>query len=252
MRYFIRLSYNGANYHGWQYQPNAITVQETLEEAFFTLLRYKVEIAGCGRTDKGVHASDYVAHCDLREIPENMDIVFKLNCILPSDIAIKEMFEVKEDFHARFLATSRSYHYYICQSKNPFAQHMAYEYKNGLDLQTLNKIAMIFTEFQEFKPFCKVGSDNKGYTCYVKESYWEELSFNGYTYIRYTITANRFLRGMIRLIVGAHINVLRGKYTIEDLIDILKQQTSLPIAWSVPADGLYLTNILYDLESIRK
>lgn len=252
MRYFIRLAYNGANYHGWQRQPNAVTIQEVLEENFAKLLRYEVELVGCGRTDAKVHAADYVAHCDLHDIPKNMDLVFKLNCLLPKDISIKEIFPVNDNFHARFMATSRSYYYYLSLSKNPFANNLTYATKDDFNINEFNQIAAVFTQYRDFQPFCKLGSDNKGYTCEVRESYWEYVDFNGFPYLRYRITANRFLRGMIRLIVGAHINISRGKYNIEQLHSILKEQTKLPIAWSVPGDGLYLTDIKYDLESIRK
>lgn len=252
MRYFIRLAYKGTNYHGWQRQPNAMTIQQKIEEAFTMLLGYEVVLFGCGRTDAGVHASDYVAHCDLGEIKEGLDVKFKVNSILPYDIVIKELFPVVEEFHARFDATSRTYHYYINRHHNPFSQELALSTIYKFELDKLNEIATLISRYNSFKPFCKVGSDNTGYLCDITKSSWTIEEFNGFEYFKYTITANRFLRGMIRLIVGAHINIARGKYSIDDLIHCMDEQSKLPIAWSVPGDGLYLTDICYDLESIRK
>lgn len=242
-RYFIKLSYKGNNYHGWQAQPqeNAMTIQTTLARAFKILLRDEIEIVGCGRTDTGVHAINYVAHFDSFIPFIAPDLVYKLNKILPQDIAIHEIIEVAQDAHARFDAISRSYTYQLHTSKTPFCERSFYYTYDIPDIDRLNQASQLIVGFTDFTTFCKLPTDTKTKICRVQESYW---TVHNQSYV-YKIKADRFLRGMIRLIVGMCLNVDRGKLTLEEVQYALENQKRLKLDWSVPAVGLTLCDIKY-------
>lgn len=242
-RFFIRLSYCGTAYNGWQNQPHAgtITIQSVIEKALNTFLRQKIDITGCGRTDKGVHAKDYYAHFDIDSLDEIPTLIFRLNKLLPQDIAIHEIMNVADDAHARFDAISRSYEYHLHIEKSPFDIHSFYYTYDTPNIEILNEVAKIMLDHVDFTTFCKFHTDVKTMNCRITESRWEQ---NDNHYI-YRVTADRFLRGMIRLIVGACLQVSRGKLTIEDVKIALSEKRRTGQDWSVPASGLFLCDIRY-------
>ena len=241
MRYFIELSYNGKGYHGWQNQPNGITVQEVVEKALSTLLNEPVSIMGAGRTDAGVHATKMFAHFDTDVVLKSDDLIFKLNSFLPSDIAIAAIFEVKPELHARFYAVSRTYLYRVSVKKNVFTFDNSLYVKHALDVDKMNEAAKILFEYKDFQCFSKTHTDVKTYNCDIMQAEWivkdDELHF--------IIKANRFLRNMVRAIVGTMINIGLGKMDVDDLHTIIKSKNRSEAGFSVPAHGLYLTNIEY-------
>ena len=246
MRYFIEFSYNGKEYHGWQNQPNAISVQQVLEEALSKLLRTKVSVMGAGRTDAGVHASQMFAHFDIEDSFDVESIVFKLNCFLPKDISVHGIFKVKDKAHARFNALSRTYHYKISTKKNVFTSDFAYHVYFPLDVNLMNEACKILFQYNDFQCFSKSNTDVKTYHCTIKEAFWtmtdDELVF--------TIKADRFLRNMVRAIVGTMVEIGQGKMHPEKLHDIIKSKDRNEAGYSVPAQGLFLTEIVYP-ENIR-
>lgn len=241
MRYFIEFSYNGKAYHGWQNQPNAISVQQVLEEALTKLLRNKITVMGAGRTDAGVHASQMFAHFELEEAFDIDLIIFKLNCFLPKDIAIHAIFEVNSKAHARFNALSRTYTYRIATKKNVFTSDFAYHVFFSLNVDKMNEACTILFQYKDFQCFSKSNTDVKTYNCIIKEAFWkvdtDELIF--------TITADRFLRNMVRAIVGTMIEIGLGKIEVNQLHDIIESKDRSEAGSSVPANGLYLTKIVY-------
>ncbi|MFD2914923.1 tRNA pseudouridine(38-40) synthase TruA [Psychroserpens luteus] len=246
LRFFIELSYNGKAYHGWQNQPDAISVQEVLEKALSTILKQKIAVAGAGRTDTGVHASQMFAHFDFDgNLPDN--IIFRLNSYLPNDVAISTIFEVKDDAHARFHAVSRTYNYRISTKKNVFNYDFAYALQKSLDIHLMNKACEILLQYKNFQCFSKVNTDVKTYNCNLMQAHWtvenDELIF--------TIKADRFLRNMVRAIVGTLINIGLGKLEVEKLHDILESKDRGEAGFSVPAHGLYLVSVEYP-EDIKK
>lgn len=243
MRYKVTLSYLGTNYAGWQRQPGSMTVQQKIEEAFGIILREPVELTGCGRTDAGVHAKDYVAHMDIQSAVEPEKFLYQVNAILPTDIAIQSVQKVHDEFHARFDAQWRSYKYTIHFEKNPFLQGQSFYLSRNseLDQQAMSKVADLFLKYSEYYPFSKTGSDNKGYTCKVSEAHWH-FEKNGCWYF---VKANRFLRGMVRLMAGASLNVGYGKMSVDTIEECMVQQTMLPLQWSVPAEGLRFEGVGY-------
>ncbi len=245
MRYFIKLAYNGTRFHGWQSQPNAVTVQATIEEKLSLLLRKPIEIVGCGRTDTGVHAKEYYAHFDFEDdFPKNF--VHRLNLILPKDIVIYSIEKVREEKHARFHAYHRSYEYHICLDKNPFEIETAWVYpyrEELLDVGKMQEAAAMLMEFEDFNTFCKTNSDVKTTICEMKRAEWIFDKVN--RRLIFHISANRFLRGMVRLIVGMCVNVGTGKVSLADLRQALEQKKPLKLNHSAPAQGLFLTDIRY-------
>jgi len=241
LRYFIELSYNGKAYHGWQSQPNAISVQQVLEEALSVLLQTKIEIVGAGRTDTGVHASQMFAHFDVEFEIDIPTLVFKLNSFLPDDIAVHNIFRVKDDVHARFDATDRTYHYKISNTKNVFTNDFTYRLQLPLDIVKMNEACKILLKYKDFQCFSKSNTDVKTYHCNIKKAEWIEDQ-NELTFI---ITADRFLRNMVRAIVGTMINIGLGKNQVNDLITIIDSKNRSEAGYSVPAHGLYLTRITY-------
>lgn len=241
MRYFLELSYNGKAYHGWQNQPNAISVQAVLEKALTTLLRSHITIVGAGRTDAGVHASQMFAHFDYHSKLDGREIKYKLNSFLPQDIAIQDLFEVKSDAHARFDALSRTYLYRISLEKNPFNIERAYFVNNKLDFDKMNEASQILINYSDFESFSKVKTDVKTFNCKIMKAEWvmqgNELHF--------TIKADRFLRNMVRSIVGTLIGIGSGKIEVSDLHKIIKSKNRSEAGYSVPAHALYLSEIEY-------
>jgi tRNA pseudouridine38-40 synthase len=242
-RYFILLSYKGTNYHGWQIQPNAISVQEVLVKAFSTILREDIEITGAGRTDTGVHAINYIAHFNstYQNIHLDKKFVFKLNSYLPKDIAIHNIKYVKNDAHARFDAMSRTYNYYIHQEKDPFLLESSSFIPQTLDIEKMNKAANLLLDYTDFTSFSKLHTDVKTNNCKILEAYWKQENHK----IVFTVKADRFLRNMVRAIVGTLLEVGRHKITIGDFIKIIESKDRSNAGVSVPSQGLFLSSIEY-------
>ena len=241
MRYFIELSYNGKAYHGWQNQPNAISVQEVLEKALCTLLKDAIAIMGAGRTDAGVHASQMFAHFDFERKINSKDLVYKLNSLLPKDIAVIDVFEVGPDSHARFNALSRTYHYKVSTSKNVFEYDFTYQVHLPLDILAMNEACKILFEYKDFQCFSKSNTEVKTYNCDIKEAYWIQKD----NQLVFTITADRFLRNMVRAIVGTMINIGLGKLDPKAMHHIIASKDRSEAGFSAPAHGLYLVDIVY-------
>lgn len=241
MRYFIELAYNGKAYFGWQYQPSAISVQETLEKALFTFLQVHTPVVGAGRTDTGVHASQYYAHFDTAEIEDRESFIYKLNSILPGDIAVYDVFKVYPEAHARFDAVSRSYEYVIIQQKDPFLKETAHFVKNELEVEAMNRAAALLKNYKDFKCFSKSKTDVKTYNCKITEAYWEQREKK----LIFHITADRFLRNMVRAVVGTLLEIGLGKMQVEQLPGIIDSRDRQNAGTSVPAKGLFLTGIDY-------
>lgn len=246
-RYFIRLAYKGTAYQGWQVQPHtALTVQHQLNEKMSMILRETIECVGCGRTDSGVHARDYFAHFDSSraDLGGNDEVVYQLNRVLNRDIAVKGIFLMAENAHARFDATSRTYEYHIITGKDAFNDHQAWEIRDMPDIVAMNTAADILLGYTDFAAFCKVGSDQKSTKCKLTEAWWMRHG----DYLVFTISADRFLRNMVRAIVGTLMDVGRGKITVDEIHAIVKSGDRSEAGQSVSPDGLYLTEILYPSE----
>lgn len=241
MRYFIALSYNGKHYHGWQTQPNAITVQQTIEQALSTLLREKVSVLGAGRTDAGVHARMMYAHFDSNVDFKTNTLASQLNSYLPSDIAIKDIRAVIPEAHARFDALKRSYTYWLVQDKDPFLNDYAYCVRADLDIEVMNNAASVLLETEDFQCFSKSNTDVKTYICDVSKAYWQQQD----SLLVFNITADRFLRNMVRAVVGTLLEVGRGRCSIDQFKQILESKDRRKAGVSVPAKGLYLTRVEY-------
>ncbi|MBT8298948.1 MAG: tRNA pseudouridine(38-40) synthase TruA [Maribacter sp.] len=241
MRYFIAFSYFGKSYHGWQNQPNAITVQEVLEDTLSKLLRISIVVVGAGRTDAGVHAKAMMAHFDIEHEIDLEDLVFRANAFLPDDIAVDEIFQVHKEAHARFDATERTYEYWITQKKNPFYYDRAHYVKQMLAIDKMNAAAELLLEHHDFECFSKSNTDVKTYLCDVRKAIWTQEK----DILVFTISSDRFLRNMVRAVVGTLLNVGNGKWSLADVQDILKSNDRTKAGASVPAKGLYLTKIVY-------
>lgn len=241
MRYFIELSYNGSAYHGWQNQPKDISVQEVVEKALSMLLKEAISIMGAGRTDTGVHASQMFAHFDTHVVFNKTNLVFKLNSYLPKDIAIRDIFKVKEEAHARFHAISRTYLYRIALKKEVFSFDHSFLVKQDLDIEKMKEASEVLFKYKDFQCFSKSKTDVKTYYCDIMKAKWT-LENNE---LRFVIKADRFLRNMVRAIVGTMINIGLGKMDVEDLHTIIKSKNRSEAGFSVPAHGLYLTEVAY-------
>lgn len=244
-RYFAEISYDGSGLSGWQFQKNAaLTVQQIIEEGLQKLLKRRVPIVGCGRTDAGVHAKGYFYHFDIEEGIDHDWVADKLNHVLPRTIATHRIIPVSDKSHARFDAYSRSYIYRLRTYPDPFDYKYAWYYRfQELDIDQMNLVAEILLNYTEFYPFCKIGSDVKTYICMLTHARW---TFNETKRVyEFRITSNRFLRGMIRLIVGTCVHVQRGNLTLQDVITALDNQTRLPKEFAAPAEGLCLYDIKY-------
>ena len=241
MRYFIKFSYNGTNYHGWQSQPNAVSVQETLGKAVSIILNSEIDLMGAGRTDTGVHAKIMYAHFDFEKTIDSENIIHKLNSYLPKDIAVFKIIPVHDDAHARFDATKRTYEYHINAVKDVFLQDQSWYYHQELDVNLMNKAAEELMNHIDFQCFSKVNTDVNTFNCKITEAYWKQ---DNNTLI-FTISADRFLRNMVRAIVGTLLNVGLKKITIDDFNAIIESKNRNEAGFSVPAHGLYLTAIEY-------
>ncbi len=241
MRYFIEIAYNGGNYFGWQRQPEQISVQQVLEETLSTLLREELKITGAGRTDAGVHSKQLFAHFDFDEIENSEDLVFRLNSFLPKDISVKNIFEVKDDAHARFDAVEREYEYIISLEKDPFSQDFAFQINNKPDVDLMNKAAEKLLNHKDFQCFSRSKTDVKTYNCTIIKASWEAKNNR----LIFTIAADRFLRNMVRAIVGTLLDVGYGKTSLEEFQKILNSKSREEAGASAPAHGLYLTKVIY-------
>ncbi len=243
-RYFLKLSYNGGEFHGWQRQPNAISVQSVLEEALCKILRQeKVITVGCGRTDTGVHATVFYAHFNAKsEIENTEEVIFRLNQVLPQAIAIQDVFRVEDKCHSRFDARERSYQYFIHQKKDPFLYGRSMFYPHSLDFAAMNQAAAVLVRKADFSSFCKTGGGQKTNICDVRKAQWTVNEWGQWVF---SITADRFLRNMVRAVVGTLMEVGRGKLAIEEMENILELQQRGAAGESVYACGLYLTDVQY-------
>jgi tRNA pseudouridine38-40 synthase len=241
-RYFIYLSYNGTAYHGWQVQPNGISVQEVLAKALSIVLRSEIEVVGAGRTDAGVHAKLMVAHFDFEnDLPADFDLASKLNSLLPKDIAIFKIVEVIPDAHARFDAVARRYEYHIITSKNVFKNLLATRLSENLDFEAMNKSALLLKDYSDFTSFSKLHTDAHTNYCSISHAEWSQ---SGDEWI-FSIQADRFLRNMVRAIVGTLLEVGRNKMTLKEFEEVILAQNRCKAGTSVPAYGLYLVDIQY-------
>lgn len=243
MRYFIELQYDGAAYYGWQRQPDAVTVQGVIEQKLSMLRRTPTEIVGAGRTDTGVNASFYVAHFDTESPLESPDqLCYKLNKVLPADIAIRRIYEVEPTLHARFDAREREYTYFLTSHKSPFRRYSAWHYAVELDVERMNEAAARLLEYDDFTSFAKLNSNNKTNICHISHARWS-VEEDGT--LRFTIRADRFLRNMVRAIVGTLVDVGRGRYTVEQFEDIVRSRDLSRSSAGAEACGLFLSNVSY-------
>lgn len=244
MRYFLDISYNGAAYHGWQRQANAHTVQQEIEEGLSRILGAQIGITGSGRTDTGVHAKKQIAHFDAEtELPESQ-IQYKLNGLLPDEVAINSCRKVQPEAHARFDAQERGYHYYIHQKKTPFLVGQSYYFSHSLNVERMNEAAQKLLGKQDFESFSRVKTEVNNFFCEILTANWyrenDQLIFN--------VRANRFLRGMVRALVGTLLEVGRGKLTVEDFVTIIAAKNRTKAGRAVPPHGLYLSEVNYSEE----
>lgn len=241
MRYFIKLAYNGSLYHGWQIQPNAASVQETLNKALSVLLHSNISLMGAGRTDTGVHAREMYAHFDFETVFDIPKLIHKLNSYLPKDIVIYTIFQVNEGAHCRFDATKRTYEYHIHLFKDAFLHEQSWYVNQSLDIDLMNEAAQLLLNYTDFQCFSKVNTDVNTFDCSIYEAYWKKEDNK----LIFTISANRFLRNMVRAIVGTLVNIGLHKINIADFIRIIESKNREKAGFSVPAHGLYLTKIVY-------
>ncbi|RZJ77060.1 MAG: tRNA pseudouridine(38-40) synthase TruA [Flavobacterium sp.] len=242
-RYFVELSYNGTEFHGWQTQPNGITVQECLDKALSTFFRQEVVSLGCGRTDAGVHATQFFAHFDLLNISEKQAVnaVTGINSLLPYTVAVKRIFAVADDAHARFHATARAYKYYLHFAKDPFKLDRSWLYKGNLDVDAMNQAAKQLLAFTDFSCFSKSNTQTFTNNCKITEAYFEHDKDG----LVFTIKADRFLRNMVRAIVGTMVLVGKGDIAVADVGEIIESKNRSKAGQSVPACGLYLVAVEY-------
>lgn len=241
MRYFIEFAYKGTNYHGWQIQPEAISVQEVLTKATNLILKDSFELVGAGRTDAGVHASQMYAHFDTEVDFNSEDAVRKINSYLPEDIAVFRIFPVSADAHTRFDATARTYEYHIHLKKNVFSKDLSWYHFRKLNIDKMNEAAKILLEYEDFECFSKTHTDVFTFNCTITEAHWQLNNDN----LVFTISANRFLRNMVRAIVGTLINIGLEKIEVQEMRTIIESKNRGKAGFSVPAHGLYLTKVSY-------
>lgn len=245
-RYFLKLAYNGAAYHGWQVQPNSISVQEVLEKGVSFILRTPISIVGCGRTDTGVHAHIYYAHFDTAAEFDVSQLVKRLNRFLYNDIVVYDCFRVPDDLHARFSAIYRTYHYHLTSQKNPFNTAFSYQLFREVDFEKMNEAALELFDFIDFSAFSKSNTQTMTNNCRVTEAKWEKNEEPGLW--TFTITADRFLRNMVRAIVGTLLEVGYGKLSTQDFRSIIESKDRKRAGASVPAHGLFLHDVGYPTE----
>lgn len=241
-RYFIYLSYDGTNYHGWQIQPNGLSVQEVLMKALSTFLRKPVEVVGAGRTDAGVHARLMVAHFDFDTELDNNTVVDKLNRLLPPDVAVYRVRRVKPEAHARFDATYRTYKYYITTRKDPFSRAFAWRVFQPLDFEKMNEATRVLFDYIDFTSFSKLHTDVKTNNCKMMEAHWDRIDDCNWVF---TIRADRFLRNMVRAVVGTLVEVGKGKLTVEGFRKVIEEKNRCSAGTSVPGNALFLVDVGY-------
>ena len=241
MRYFFEISYSGTNYHGWQYQKNATGVQEVVENALGKLLREKISIVASGRTDTGVHCIQQFFHADIEKEFDRDHLFQRLNAFLPSDIVIKNMIKVKPDAHARYDARTRVYEYRIARVKDPFLTHRAYYFFRDLDVPTMNRAAALLRGRHDFQCFSKVKTDVNHFICVVKRADWNQKG----ELLVFRITANRFLRGMVRAMVGTLLDVGSGTISVKEFQQIIQGKDRKKAGMNVAPEGLYLVGVKY-------
>ncbi|WP_226390805.1 tRNA pseudouridine(38-40) synthase TruA [Penaeicola halotolerans] len=241
MRYFLEIAYRGTDFHGWQVQHNAHSVQGELNKCLSTLLQTEITTTASGRTDTGVHCKQQFVHIDLEEAIDTDQLCFKLNKLLPESIHIARIFPVKDDAHARFSALDRSYQYFISKEKNPFLHNLCYFNNASLDIAAMNEAAKVLLSWTDFESFSKVKTSVYTFDCKITEAYWEQKE----DLLIFNITANRFLRGMVRAIVGTLLEVGKGKLKVEDFQAILAAKDRKKAGRSVPPEGLFLTKVTY-------
>jgi tRNA pseudouridine38-40 synthase len=242
LRYFIKLAYKGTNYHGWQFQPDADSVQKTLNKALSLLLKTPIDIVGAGRTDTGVHAKQMYAHFDFETEIDTPQLIHKLNSFLPKDIVIFDIIKVADESHARFDASKRTYEYHIHTMKDAFENEGSYQYQQPLNIEKMNEACGILSNHNDFECFSKVNTDVHTFNCVIFEANWKKDGNK----IIFTISADRFLRNMVRAIVGTMINIGTEKITLSDFEKIIESKDRGKAGFSVPAHGLYLTKIEYN------
>jgi len=248
-RYFLELAYNGTDFHGWQMQDNAPSIQQEISEKLGTILQAEIPVTGCGRTDAGVHASQFFAHFDTDKLTMDTGLfVHKLNTMLPDSIAIYNIQQVQNDAHARFDAIKRSYQYFISTRKNPFNSNRSYQFNVALDINAMNKACELLLGEKDFGCFCKANADNHTDICTVHHANWEQNEHM----ITFNITANRFLRNMVRAIVGTLLDVGQGRTTLEEFELILASKDRSEAGRSVPAHGLFLSRVEYPINTFLK
>jgi len=240
-RYLFEISFNGAEYHGWQIQDNAITVQQVIQESISTLVDDLVNIVGCGRTDTGVHAKQFFFHVDLPEIKDIIKFVYHLNQILPQDISVLNCKSVNSDFHARFSAVSRTYKYYVIQHKDPFFQSTSKYVSNDLDVEIMNICCQKLLKYKDFTSFSKVHTDVNNFNCDILSASWNKEN----NHLIFTIKANRFLRNMVRAVVGTMLLAGKNKIDVNRFCEIIEEKNRSSAGSSVLAKGLFLTNVEY-------
>lgn len=244
-RYFIYLSYDGTNYHGWQIQPNGISVQEVLMKALSTFLRKPIEVVGAGRTDAGVHARLMVAHFDFDAELDCATVVDKLNRLLPPDVAVYRVRRVKPEAHARFDATYRTYKYYITTCKDPFSRAFSWRIFQTLDFEKMNEAAQTLFDYIDFTSFSKLHTDVKTNNCKMMYARWEQIGEHNWVF---TIQADRFLRNMVRAVVGTLVEVGKGKLTVEGFRKVIEEKNRCSAGTSVPGNALFLVDVGYPEE----
>ena len=250
MRYFVHLAYNGANYYGWQRQPQNISVQEKMEYTFSMLLKEDISVIGAGRTDTGVHARNFYAHFDSDKTftPDQCaELTFRINAFLPADIAVYEIFAVKPEAHARFDALSRTYRYYVSTCKNPFNTATAFHFYKSLNVEAMNACCRRLPEYEDFTSFSKLHTQTKTNLCNIHHALWIP---QGGGVLMFEITANRFLRNMVRAIVGTLLEVGTGRITQEEFCTIIEKKDRCEAGVSVPAHALFLENIEYNFPQL--
>ena len=240
MRYFLDLSYKGTNYHGWQQQLNAYSVQEEVEKALSIVFRTKTTVIASGRTDTGVHAVQQMVHLDVEE-EFNADHVHKLNKILPQEVSINAFYKVKENANARYNASSRKYEYFITKVKNPFRYGLVYYFNKPLDVEKMNQAAAILLKHKNFQSFSKVKTEVNNFLCDIRLAHWEEKGND----LIFHIEANRFLRGMVRAIVGTMLDIGQDKISLEEFESIILKKDRREASAAAPPQGLYLVKINY-------
>ncbi len=241
MRHFIEFAYKGTNYHGWQMQPNAISIQQVLTQGISTILKTKINLVGAGRTDTGVHAKQMFAHFDFDGFIDNKLLTHKLNSYLPKDIAVIGFYKVSNDSHARFDAIKRTYEYHIYNQKNAFESDDSYYFHKNLNLDLMNQACEILKQHTDFESFSKVHTDVNTFNCKIENAVWIKNDNK----IIFTIAANRFLRNMVRAIVGTMINIGLEKVSLSQFIEIIENKDRKKAGFSAPAQGLYLTKVEY-------